>query len=178
MTERLARVALMGLLVAGCGQLDQPPTMTTSADSADQVAYGVTHILTNDGVRRMRLQADSVYAFTGPQRHRLFGIRVTFYSPDGVVTSTLTAKEGTYDWRTGNMEARGDVVTVTPDGRRLETSILQYDRASDRIIGPARFHWTAGTQDVVGDGFTSDPELKNVQTTRARGVLGPVQIEK
>jgi len=171
-------LALAGLLAAGCAQIDQPPTTETNAEAADQVAYGVTHILTNDGLRRMLLEADSVYAFTGPQRHQLFGIHVTFYSPEGAVTSTLTAKAGTYEWRTGNMEARGDVVTVTPDGRRLETSVLQYDRALDRIVGPEAFHWTTATQDVVGDGFTSDPELKNVQTTRARGVLGPVQIEK
>jgi len=172
-------LALAAVLVAaGCSNLEQPPTVMAAADSADQVGYGMDVILTSDGVRRMRLVADSVYAYTGPQRHQLFGITVTFYSPTGAETSTLTAREGTYDWRTGNMEARGDVVTLSPDGRRLETEMLQYERSTDRIVGPVRFRWTTPDQDVVGEAFTSDPELRNVQTVRARGLLGPVDIER
>jgi LPS export ABC transporter protein LptC len=171
-------VGAVGLVAGACGGLEQPPTARTGADSADQVGYGVTHILTADGVRRMRLVADSAYAYLGPQRHELFGITVTFYAPNGVETSTLTAREGTYEWRSGNMEARGDVVTISPDGRRLETSILQYDRATDQIVGPAAFRWRTPDQDVEGEGFTTDPELRNVQTTRARGALGPVRVDQ
>jgi len=174
----LGVVGLLGIAAMACGGMEQPPTARTDADSADQVGYGVTHILTADGVRRMRLEADSAYAYAGPQRHELFGVKVTFYSPNGVETSTLTAREGTYEWRSGNMEARGDVVTLSPDGRRLETSILQYDRQRDLIIGPAEFHWTTPDQDVVGEGFTTDPELRNVQTTRARGALGRVPVDQ
>jgi LPS export ABC transporter protein LptC len=172
---------LAGIVIvaaAACSGMEQPPTTRTDADSADQVGYGVTHILTADGVRRMRLVADSVYAYLGPQRHDLFGITVTFYAPNGVETSTLTAREGTYDWRSGNMEARGDVVTISPDGRRLETSVLQYDRAQDLIVGPAAFRWRTPTQDVRGEGFTTDPELRNVQTTRVSGALGPVRVDR
>lgn len=161
-----------------CSSVETPPTTGMSADSADQVGYGVTHILTADGIRRMRLEADSAYTYLRAQRNELFGITVTFYSPIGVETSTLTAKEGTYDWRTGNMEARGDVVTVSPEGNRLETSILQYDRVRNEIVGPAPFHWTTPDQDVEGDAFTSDPELRNVQTTRARGALGRVPVNQ
>jgi LPS export ABC transporter protein LptC len=166
------------LLAWGCHGMDAPPTVGSTADSVDQIGYGVVTFLTNDGVRRMQLQADSAYAYEGPQRHHLFGINVTFYSPEGRETSHLVARTGTYEWRTGNMEARDDVVVTTPDGRRLETSILQYDRKRDLIIGPAQFHWTTSDQNVVGDGFESDPELKNVQTRHVRGALGPVRVDK
>jgi len=170
--------AVVLLVAAACSGMEQPPTARTGADSADQVGYGVTHFLTSDGVRRMRLEADSVYAYLGPQRHELFGITVTFYDPNGVETSTLTAREGTYDWRSGNMEARGDVVTISPDGRRLETSVLQYDRSRDRIIGPAAFRWTTPEQDMEGEGFTTDPELRNIETNQARGALGRVRVDQ
>jgi hypothetical protein len=70
------------------------------------------------------------------------------------------------------------VVAVSPDGRRLETSVLRYDRNADRIVGPDHFVWTTPEQRVEGDAFTSDPDLRNVQTTRARGAVGRVQIEK
>jgi LPS export ABC transporter protein LptC len=170
--------ALLAWLAVACSGSEPPPTTVTAADSADQIGYGVTHYLTVDGLRRMRLVADSVYAYFGPQRHRLFGLRVTFYSPDGKETSTLTARDGTYDWRTGDMEARGDVVAVSPDGRRLTTSVLRYERSTDQINGPEPFVWTTPEQRVEGDAFTSDPDLRNVQTTRARGAVGRVQIER
>ena len=177
MTRRVACV-VAAWVASACSSVDTPPTVVTSADSADQVGYGVTHVLTNDGIRRMRLEADSAYAYLRAQRHELFGVTVTFYAPTGAVTSTLTAREGTYDWRTGNMEARGDVVTVNPEGNRLETSVLQYDRGRNLIVGPAPFHWRTPEQDVRGDGFTSDPGLRNVQTTRARGALGRVPVNQ
>jgi len=174
----LTGLVIVAWAATACSGMETPPTTVTSADSADQVGYGVTHILTADGIRRMRLQADSAYAYLRAQRHELFGLTVTFYSPDGVETSTLHARGGTYDWRTGNMEARGDVVTVSPEGNRLETSTLQYDRGRNLIIGPAPFHWRTPTQDVEGDAFTSDPDIRNVETTRARGALGRVPIDQ
>jgi LPS export ABC transporter protein LptC len=179
--DRRPRAWLAAALAAGlaaCSSLDQPPTTTTAADSADQIGFGLFHYMTADGVRRLRLEADSAYMYETAQRHRLFGIRVTFYGPEGRETSTLTALEGQYDWRTGDMEARGDVVVVSPDNRRLETTVLKYERSADRIVGPEPFVWITPDQRVEGDAFTSDPELRNVQTTRARGDLGRVRIEQ
>jgi len=166
------------LVLAACSSLDQPPTTAGAADSADQIGFGLFHYMTADGVRRLKLEADSAYMYETSQRHRLFGIRVTFYGPEGRETSTLTAIEGQYDWRTGDMEARGDVVVVSPDHRRLETTVLKYERSADRIVGPEPFVWITPEQRVEGDAFTSDPELRNVQTTRARGDIGRVRIEQ
>jgi LPS export ABC transporter protein LptC len=181
-TERvgpgLALACVLGGALPACSSLDQPPVTATAADSADQIGYGVFHYMTSDGVRRLKLEADSAYMYERTQRHRLFGIRVTFYAPDGRETSTLTAIAGHYDWRTGNMEAQGDVVVVSPDSRRLETTLLQYERSADRIVGPQPFVWITPEQRVEGDAFTSDPELRNVQTTRARGDIGRVRIEQ
>jgi LPS export ABC transporter protein LptC len=174
---RLA-LGLAAAALSACSSLDSPPTTATAADSADQIGYGVLHYMTSDGVRRLKLEADSAYMYERSQRHRLFGIRVTFYGPQGAETSTLTAREGQYDWRTGDMESQGDVVVVSPDRRRLETSVLKYERVSDRIIGPAAFVWITPEQRVEGDAFTSDPELRNVQTTRARGDIGRVRIDQ
>jgi LPS export ABC transporter protein LptC len=168
----------LALALAACSGLDQPPTTATAADSADQIGFGLVHYMTADGVRRLRLQADSAYMYERSQRHKLFGIRVTFYSPEGLETSTLTGEEGQYDWRTGDMEARGNVVVLSPDNRRLDTTVLRYERAANRIIGPEPFVWTTPEQRVVGDAFTSDPAIRNVETTRARGDIGRVRIEQ
>jgi LPS export ABC transporter protein LptC len=170
--------AVLVWIVTACSPGDQPPTTLATADSADQIGYGITSTLAVDGIRRMELRSDSTYSYFNSQRYRLFGLRVTFYSPDGRETSTLTADGGTYDWRTGDMEARGNVVAVSPDNRRLTTSVLRYDRHTDRISGPEPFVWTTAQQRVEGEAFTSDPDLRNVETSHARGAVGRVQIER
>lgn len=167
---RGARAGPLFLLVAAlaCGGVDTPPTASVVADSADQVLYGLRHNLTLDGVLRAQLHADTAYFYQGAQRADLVGITVNFFSPEGRQTSRLTARTGTYEWRTGNMEARGDVVAVTPDNRRLTTTVLRYHRPSDQISGPSEFVFDAPDRHLEGESFTADPEFRNVVTTRPR----------
>lgn len=161
-------VACLVALATACGGSEARPTSVSAADSADQVFFGLEHNLTLDGVLRANVRADTAYFYQSTQRAELRGVAVVFYSPTGEQTSRLTSKEGTYDWRAGNMEARGQVVAVTPDGRRLTTSILRYDRASNRIEGPAPFVFDAPDRHLEGESFTSDPDFRNVVTTRPR----------
>jgi LPS export ABC transporter protein LptC len=148
--------------------VDTPPTATVVRDSADQVMYHLKHNLTLEGVRRAHLEADTAYLYQSAQRADLVGVSVTFYSPEGRETSDLTSQTGTYDWRSGDMEATGNVVAVTPDHRRLTTSVLRYNRATDQISGPNDFVFDAPDRHLEGESFTADPEFKNVATTKPR----------
>ena len=160
MRANLLGVYGLFVVAAACSGVDQPPTATTGADSADQVIFGLTHYLTVDGIRRARLEADTAYFFQGAQTAEMLNLTVTFYSLQGAETSTLTSREGTYRWRTQDMEARIDVVAVTPDGRRLMTSRLQYDRATDKIIGPEPYTFVTPDREGSGESFISDPDFR------------------
>jgi len=163
-----ALLAALLWICAACGGVDTPPTMAGVSDSADQVLYGLGHNLTLEGVLRAHLEADTAYFYQAPQRADLVGVTVLFYSPEGRQTSRLTSQTGTYDWRSGNMEALGDVVAVTPDRRRLTTSVLRYHRPTDQISGPNDFVFDSPERHLEGESFTADPEFKNVVTTRPR----------
>lgn len=164
----MAWLASALLMSVACGGVDTPPTMAGVSDSVDQVLYQLRHNLTLEGVLRAHLEADTAYFYQVPQRADLVGVTVVFYSPEGRQTSRLTSRSGTYDWRSGNMEARGDVVAVTPDRRRLTTSRLRYDRPTDQISGPSDFVFDSPERHLEGESFTADPEFKNVVTTRPR----------
>jgi LPS export ABC transporter protein LptC len=164
----LALLAGTLLACAACGGVDTPPTATVVRDSADQVLYRLKHNLTVEGVLRAHLEADTAYFYQSAQRVDMVGVSVVFYSPEGRETSRLTSQTGTYDWRSGDMEARSSVVAVTPDKRRLTTSVLLYNRATDQISGPNDFVFDGPDRHLEGDGFTSDPDFKNVVATRPR----------
>jgi LPS export ABC transporter protein LptC len=137
-------------------------------DTADQVLYDITMDLSIDGIRRIRLEADTVYNYQSSQVADLLGVRVQFYTALGELSSTVTSVAGTYDYRSEDMEARGDVVAVTPDGRRLTTEVLRYSRAAGSITGPEAFVFDAPDRHLEGDGFTADPDFRDVMATRPR----------
>lgn len=163
---------------AGCGSAERPPTTVSEADTADQTLFGMHESLTMDGMRRVEVQADTAYFFQAKHQADLHGVHVTFYDANGAETSEVTSRSGTYDFRTQDMEARDDVVAVTPDGRRLTTSVLKYDRATNQISGPNPYVFTSPTQHLEGDYFTSDPDFKNVATQHFRGNVGRVDVNR
>ena len=131
---------LVAVAASGCEDTGARPTTTIQApDSADQVLEGFSHFVTNDGIRRSRVEADTAYFYEGTQVTNLSNPKVTFYDLKGAESSTLTARSGVYRWQDGSMEANGNVVVVSPDGRRLTTDRLRYDNATNQISTDAGF---------------------------------------
>ena len=165
--------ALTLCLSAGCEATGARPTSTIqTADSADQVLEGFSHYVTNQGVRRSRVEADTAYFYENTQITDLRKVKVTFYDIKGAESSTLTARTGTYRWQDGAMEANGNVVVVSPDGRRLTTETLRYDNATNTISTDKPFTFTSETENLKGKSFRSDPDFRNVVTDKPTGVAG------
>ena len=150
----------------------RPTTTVQASDSADQVLEGFVHYVTNDGIRRSRVEADTAFFFEPTQITELRKVKVVFFDIKGAEGSTLTAKRGTYRWQDGSMEAKGNVVVVSPDGRRLSTETLRYDNTTNTILTDQHFTFDRGTEHLEGNSFRSDPDFKNVVTDRPRGVSG------
>jgi LPS export ABC transporter protein LptC len=150
----------------------RPTTTVTAADSADQVLEGMEYLITNDGVRRTRVEADTAYVYEATQLARLKQVKVTFYSVTGVETSSVSADSGRYQMRDGSMEAWGHVVGTTPDGKRLKTEQLRYDAQKHEVssILPFTFDKPGKPgQHLEGNGFTSDPDFANVTAGQPKG---------
>jgi LPS export ABC transporter protein LptC len=170
---RRTLLAALAVLAASCEDTGVKPTTTIqAADSADQILEGFSHYVTNDGVRRSRVEADTAFFYESTQRNDLHNVKVVFYDIKGAESSTLTAKRGTYRWQDGSMEASGNVVVVSPDGRRLATDVLRYDNATNTILTDKHFTFDKGDEHLEGNSFRSDPDFKNVVTDRPRGVSG------
>ena len=133
---------------------------------------GFTHYVTTDGIRRSRVESDTAYFYEATQITNLVSPKVTFYDLKGAESSTLTAKSGTYRWQDGSMEAKDNVVVVSPDGRRLATQRLRYDSRANQISTDQHFTFDRAEEHLEGNSFRSDPDFKNVVTDRPRGVAG------
>jgi len=157
----------------GCSNGAKPTATITAADTADQVLIDMTHYVTNDGVVRARVRADTTYMYQNTQVAELRNVHVDFYDTDGRITSTMSSKEGTYHWATGDMEGRGDVVVVgSEDGRTLRSQVMRYHQASNQVSSDKPFVFDGPNRHVKGEAFTSDPSFRNVTALRPRGTGG------
>ena len=175
---RLAVVLLLPLLMAACKSAAEPPvTRVSQADSADQVLFGVRVVLHNNGLNRALLLADTAMMFEDNTRTELRTVSTTFYTPEGAKNATLTARQGTYNVRLGTMEARGDVVVLGEDGRKLTTPQLRYDPQRNEISSDSSFRLEEPGGWASGTGFIADPNLDNIRIHRdAKGTRGSVTL--
>jgi LPS export ABC transporter protein LptC len=156
-----------------CSSGVRPTATVTAADTADQVLVDMTTYITNEGVVRARVQADSAFFYQATQTAELRKVHITFYDTDGNETSTMTANEGTYHWATGDMEGRGHCVVVgAGDGRTLRTEVMRYRQATNQVTSDQPFVFDGPGRHIEGEGFTSDPSFKNVTATRPHGTGG------
>jgi LPS export ABC transporter protein LptC len=172
-------VAIGGVVLGACQERKEPPTVGRSplADSADQIMYKARSLMTDNGLLRAELHADTAYFFDESTRIEMRIVHVTFHGPTGTKDATLTSSAGTYFNRIGTMEARGNVVVITEDGRRLTSPHLKYDQTQDQVSSDSAFVLTEPGRRLEGIGFTSDPNMNNIRCLKAcRGESGAVTI--
>ena len=167
----LLAVVVCAALAAGCGEERSPATIT-AADTADQILINMTHLVTIDGVQRAKVVADTAYFYSPTQTAELRKVHITFFDPQGAVTTNLTSREGTYRWQSGDMEGRGNVRAVTTDGRTLKTEVLRYSQARNEVSSDRDFVFDGPNRHIEGKGFTSDPEFRNVTARKPTGLGG------
>jgi LPS export ABC transporter protein LptC len=172
------RIALVvGVLAASvsgaCSNKKQPPVEAHDplADSADQIMYPARFNLTDQGLQRAHVDADTAYFFDDNNRMELQGVHATFYTVTGAKDAVLTSRHGTTNTRTNNMIARKDVVVVSEDGRRLTTQELKFNQQKNEISSDSAFVMTEPNRRLEGVGFRSDPNMKNIQIlSGAKGI--------
>ncbi|MGZ3571230.1 MAG: LPS export ABC transporter periplasmic protein LptC [Gemmatimonadaceae bacterium] len=167
-------VGVLAVSVSGaCSNKKQPPVEAHDplADSADQVMFPARFNLTDQGLQRAHVEADTAYFFDDNNRMELQGVHATFYTVTGAKDAVLTSRHGTTNTRTNNMIARKDVVVVSEDGRRLTTQELKFNQQKNEISSDSAFVMTEPNRRLEGVGFRSDPNMKNIQIlSGAKGV--------
>jgi LPS export ABC transporter protein LptC len=165
--------------LGGCDNKAQPPIVGHSslADSADQVMYNARFNLSDKGLSRAELTADSAFFFEENTRVELRNVATTFFTTTGARDAYLTSRRGTYNSRLGNMVARDSVVVVTEEGRRLVTPELKYNQALNEISSDSAFVLTEPGRHLEGIGFRSDPNMQNVRILKTKsGSTGMVTL--
>jgi LPS export ABC transporter protein LptC len=175
---RLLGVLGAMVLLGGCRESSPlPVTVNTQADSADQTIYGMRTLITDRGLLRADVSGDTALVFDEGTRFLLKNVRTIFYTPNGAKNATLTSRRGVYNTRLNTMEALGNVVVVSEEGRRLTTEQLRFNQVRNEISSDSAFVLTEPGRKLEGVGFVSDPGMNNIKVLRAaRGAAGQVPL--
>lgn len=173
-TFRLFIGAVAVCTVAACNNTQGPPVAARSLlpDSAEQMLFGIELLLTDAGVKRTSVKADTLLTYDANTREELRRVTARFFTTSGEQQAVLTADQGSHSSRLGTMEARGNVVVVSSEGKKLETPHLKYDPTRSEISSDSAFTLTEGERITKGIGFVSNPEMTNMRILRGAQVTG------
>jgi len=160
-------LVLAALAACGPGPADAG-TAEIEAD-ASQVTYGMNMRITENGVLKADLFADTAITPMGDTRTQMKKVRLTFFNP-GEPPGKLTSKTGEYAQESGVMIARGDVVLIIPGDKGMRTirsQELHWDQRGDRVWSEKETSITENGETLITQGFTSNSKFTNVSGTNA-----------
>ena len=170
--------AIAVVAFAGCRKSAQPPVVggPSLADSAEQILFDVHSMLTDHGVKRGDMYADTLYVFNDQTKFVMRRVRATFNTTLGAPNGTLRGDRGTYDLRAQVLEGFGNVVVTSTEGRRLTSNHLKFTQITNMISSDSAFTFFRGKDVQRGIGFLSDPNITRFQCMRSCSVSGDVPL--
>lgn len=164
------RLCVVASLLSACTDAGVRPTaVTQAADSADQIALKMTTTITSEGVRRSYVEAETAYVYQSQALTDLRRMKVLFFDEQGNLKSTLVAERGLLGTFTKRLEASGHVVVTSPDGRKLQTEHLIYDKQANQITVDTAFIAEGPTGRLTGNHAVSDPGFTNITVRQPKG---------
>jgi LPS export ABC transporter protein LptC len=174
--RRLLVFASAVLVVASaCNKQGSAPPVKrgrSMADSAEQVMLHVRSLLTDHGVQRGEMFADTAYVFDDNTRFELRKVTATFNTTTGAKDGVMSADRGRYSMREQQLEGFGNVVIVTNEGKRLTSPHIKYLQGINEVSSDTNFTLVEPGRSLTGIGFRADPQLTRVQVLRNMGGKG------
>lgn len=181
---------LVGLLVLvgglGCERRTaSPPSLEElrAASGPEQENWGTHYRLTIDGRPRLEIMAahmaqfeeeDSTYTLL--QGDSLAGrVKALVFDEAGQASATIEADQLLYFNEEERYEARGEVVVVSEDDRRLEGEHLVWDEAERKIRTPHFVRITTPQERIQGYELVADEDLDTYSLAR---ITGQVSVEE
>jgi LPS export ABC transporter protein LptC len=171
--------AIAVIAVAGCSTQNTKPLAkggVSLADSAEQVLFNMRSLLTDKGIQKGELFADSAYIFDDNTRIELRKVRATFNTSIGTKDGTMSGDRGRYDLRQQVLEGFGHVVITTNDGKRLTSPHVRYTQSINEVSSDSAFTMVEAGRTLSGIGFRADPQLNHVTVLKGATGRGSITL--
>ena len=154
---------------AACRGGDSVTDAAAQQSGPYQIAFGARLTLTDSGVARATLVADSAHIHDDGLRMNLHGVRMVFVDTAGDSTGALTADRAVFSVPTSQLDASG-AVSITAGSRVLQTPWVLYTPVGNLLRTDSSYTLNVGTppRQSSGTGFESTPDLLQVGRPRPK----------
>ncbi len=167
--HKMVRVASLGLLLLLLGAMVYyfalAPKYRIEAGSISfqdrdaDLGMDNLHVVQNEqGAREWELRADSARVYREKDLTVLENLRLLFYPKEGAPLE-VTARHGTMQNESRNMEVRGDVVILASNGVSMKTDSLRFHPKEKRVASQSRVLITGERFRLVGTGLRGRTDL-------------------
>ncbi|MFP5212437.1 MAG: LPS export ABC transporter periplasmic protein LptC [Acidobacteriota bacterium] len=122
----LSAVLAVGVWQGNVRKDNRPAAPQEESSGAEMKLTDMEYTEMQEGKRAWTLNATNAMYYKDRQRSDLSSVRLTFFTDDGKEIR-LESREGTLYSDTKNIELRGDVRAVLPQGYELKTDKASYD---------------------------------------------------
>jgi len=172
-------IIFLSVLVLSCSIEETQPPQVTSQDTPDQILENSTIVLTVSGIKSTVIKANYLIKYEKKDITLARVIQADFFDKEGKHTSILTADSGFIHEQRQDMEVLGNVLVVTDDGLKLETTSLRWDPKINKIVTDAFVKITQKNDIITGYGLETDSELKNIKVKKnVKGQLEELTTEQ
>jgi len=157
--------AALVFLHIGCGEKKVRPHINPDLNEEEipaQESWDAKVIFSDSGRTTAILYAGHLRVFAESKETLLdSGVRVDFYNPDEIKTTTLTSKKGKVDDATKNLYAVDSVVAISDSGVTIKTNELMWRNKDAKIVSDEFVTILTDKEKIQGYGFESNQNLTN-----------------
>lgn len=164
---------LLAILLSSCVR-ETLQDMPSREGLPDQESWGVTIILTDEGMMRAKVKSGHLEKYNEKEFVMLdSSVMVDFFDDKEQHTSVLTSEKAEVDQSSNDMKAIGNVVAVSDSGITLYTETLTWNSKEEKLRTKDNIMITTQEADTLyGVGFVSDSDLNNWRIMSPSGVTG------
>lgn len=142
-------------------KLEPPRTDLNSEEIPDQESWEPTVVFSDSGTVKAILRAGHIAVFNKKGYTLVDSNAIVDFYSNGQIVSTLSGKKGIVIDSTKDIEMYDSVVVVNKEGSILKTEKLIWNNKTQRVSTNAFVNIKTPNEEIEGNGFESDQNLKN-----------------
>lgn len=170
-------LSVMSCFMSGCkNDLDEAKLITSRANVNIEKGKNVNIRYSDHGNTKIKAEAKTLTRFNVEKPYLEFtdGIKITFYSADGAVGTTMTADYASAVENSGIMTARKNVEVINAKGEKLNTEEIVWDEQKKVIYSNAFVKISTADEIIWGNGMEANEDFTDYVIKK---VIGKVKVK-
>lgn len=160
---------------ASAPQTEEPTESQNAENMMTEYSENLSIVMSENGLKSYHFETPLMEGYTlarDPYREFRKGIKITMFEEDSTSNdaATLTANYAIFYENRKLWEAKGDVVVIQTNGRRLYTQQLFWNQSTHRIYSNVDSRIVDGDEMTDCEGFESDEEMTQWKYRKLKGV--------